>query len=79
MNETVEHLFISCSVARLIWSILQRAFSFRLIPYTVKDLFGCWLSSFDKEKNKLAVVGIAALFPIIWKFRNQVCFEKKIV
>jgi hypothetical protein len=67
MKETVDHLFMSCSVTRLIWSILQCASDFRLIPNNVSDLFG-WLSGFNKEKKKLVIVGIAAktLFQILW-------------
>jgi hypothetical protein len=50
-----------------IWSILQCASDFRLIPNNVRDLFG-WLSGFNKEKKKLVIVGIAAktLFQILW-------------
>ena len=38
--ETINHLFISCSVARLIWSIFHCTYNFNRKPESVKDLFG---------------------------------------
>ena len=75
--ETVNHLFISCSVARFIWRILQCTYNFVKKPDSVKDLFGDWLRSFGKEEKKLVVVGAAAVIWTIWNARSEIFFEKK--
>ena len=49
--ETIEHLFISCSVAKLMWSILCCAFNFVRKPNSVHDLFGAWLGGLNREKK----------------------------
>ena len=75
--ETVEHMFISCSVARLIWSVLSCTFNFGRKPNSIQDMFGIWLGSFSKGKRRLTLVGIAAIIWTIWNTRNAICFENK--
>jgi hypothetical protein len=70
---------VELAVARPVWSILQCAFDLRVVPDNINDLYGYWLSNVGKEKKKLAMVGISAVFWTIWNFRNEACFENKIV
>ena len=75
--ESTDHIFISCSVAKLIWSIMLCAFDVGRKPESVQDLFGGWLRRFVKKKKSLIIVGIAALLWAIWNARNEICFENK--
>lgn len=40
-----------------------------------QELFGHWLTGYDKNMKQLIVVGLAAIIWTIWKFRNKACFE----
>ena len=51
--EIINHLFISFSIARLIWSILYCNYKFCQKPDCVKELFRGWLRSFEKEKKEI--------------------------
>ena len=75
--ETVDHLFISCSTARMIWSILRCAFNFSKTPDSIQELFGTWLNSFSKEKRKMVLAGAAAILWTLWNARNAICFDNK--
>ena len=46
MDESVEHLFISCTFARDIWRLVH--FTFNIYPPTsVSNMFRCWLNGID--------------------------------
>jgi hypothetical protein len=47
----VEHLFIRCTFARLVWQVVH--FTFNIPPPTnIKNLFGHWLNGIDKKQMK---------------------------
>jgi hypothetical protein len=50
-EETIEHLFIRCSFAKLVWQVVY--FTFNIPPPTnIKKLFGRWLNGIDKKQRK---------------------------
>ena len=47
LQESVEHLFISCSFAKSVWRVVH--FTFNISPpANVTNLFGRWLNGIDK-------------------------------
>lgn len=76
-NESVNHLFLKCSMAKMMWNIIQYAFDIKQVPDSTQDLFGVWLKQFGKIEKSLVAVGISAVFWTIWKIRNNVVFDKK--
>jgi hypothetical protein len=59
-KETIDHLFISCSFARLVWRVVH--FTYSIPPPTnVNNLFGNWLSEIDKQINARIRVGVCVL------------------
>jgi hypothetical protein len=59
-EETVQHLFFDCHLARTIWSTIQVATNLYL-PYNVSNMFGSWLWGLDKGKKSLVLAGAAAI------------------
>lgn len=57
-EETVDHLFLSCSIAKLIWSLLRCAFDIASIPVSLHDCFSIWIKTFPKCEKQLVLVGI---------------------
>lgn len=76
-EESVDHLFLNCSVAKFLWGILQTCFGFGALPDNMKTLWTDWISRFGKEKRKKLCVGIFALLWSIWTCRNDICFERR--
>jgi hypothetical protein len=74
-QETVQHLFFDCQLARLVWSCVAVAFGFNR-PTCVQHLFGPWLRSFSKKQRSLVMIGVAALCWAIWISRNDLVFKK---
>jgi hypothetical protein len=76
-NESIDHLFFSCPLARYIWNVISVAFGFNR-PFTnVQSCVNVWLKGLKGWNRKLAAVVIAAVLWGIWKTRNLACFEKK--
>jgi hypothetical protein len=75
-QETVEHLFISCSFARLIWRTVDFAFGLPP-PANVTNMFGNWLNGVNRQLKGQIRIGVSALCWSIWRCRNEVVFNKK--
>ena len=74
-DETVEHLFISCSFVRDIWRLLH--FTYNVSPpNSIANMFGSWLSGIDKKSKALIRIGVCAFIWAIWNCRNDVVFNK---
>ena len=50
-KESINHLFLSCSVARLLWNILKCAFNLRDIPETLDAVMKTWVIHLVKMKK----------------------------
>jgi hypothetical protein len=75
-QETVEHLFIICPLAKLLWRTVN--FTFDLPPPTnITNLFGNWLNGVDRQSKAFIRVGVSALCWSIWRTRNDLIFNKK--
>jgi hypothetical protein len=74
-EESVQHLFFECHIARAIWNIISIAFKVRT-PTNFSDLFGSWLRGWSRGMRKKILVGIAAMCWAIWISRNDVVFNK---
>ena len=74
-EESVEHLFISCPLARDIWRLVHFTFSI-YPPSSVSNMFGSWLNGTDKVTKSYIRIGVAAFLWVIWNCRNDVVFNK---
>jgi hypothetical protein len=71
---SVEHLFIRCPFAKLVWQVI--GFTFNIPPPTnIKNLFGRWLNGIEKKIKERIRVGVCALIWAIWNCRNDVIFN----
>jgi hypothetical protein len=74
-QETVDHLFISCLFARLIWRVVH--FTYNIPPpINVTNIFGNWLNGIVKKTKARIRVGVCALVWAIWNCRNDVVFNR---
>jgi hypothetical protein len=49
-QETIEHLFIDCSLAKLLWHTVN--FTYDLPPPTnITNIFGNWLNGVDRQSK----------------------------
>jgi hypothetical protein len=71
----VEHLFIQCSFAKIVWQVVH--FTFNIPPpANIKNLFGRWLNGIDKTIKERIRVGVCALIWAMWNCRNDVIFNR---
>ena len=74
MDESIEHLFISCQLASQIWRLV---IGFNITPpMSVTNLFGIWLSGVDKGTKANIRIGVCAFLWAIWNCRNDLFFNK---
>lgn len=77
-EETIQHLFIDCPLARLIWWVVGCAFNLAP-PLSITNMFGHWLAEIPKILKSQLLVGASALCWSIWLCRNDVVFNTKMV
>ena len=75
-DETIQHLFFECRFARMTWALIHMAFRISK-PFNVSNLFGTWLSGFDRNIRKIILLGAATTCWSLWLNRNDIVFEKK--
>jgi hypothetical protein len=51
-DESIQHLFISCPLAKVVWSIFHMAFNITL-QINITNLFGLWLARVSQKKSEL--------------------------
>jgi hypothetical protein len=62
-DETVQHLFFDCALAKLIWRVIHLALDLRPLENT-RHVFGAWVQ--NVKHQKIFFVGIGAIFWAIW-------------
>ena len=66
MDESMEHLFISCRLASQIWRLIH--FTFNITPpANMTNLFGRWLNGIDKVTKSRIRMGVCAILWAILK------------
>jgi hypothetical protein len=74
-HETIEHLFIECPFAKIIWRIVFFAYDLPP-PANVTNMFGNWLNGVDKKVKAYIRIGVSALCWSIWRCRNNIMFNR---
>jgi hypothetical protein len=75
INESIDHLFLDCPYARMVWRIISYATGLTP-PNSIRHMFGSWLSNQSKKIRNLIWVGVAAVCWAIWRCRNDIIFHK---
>jgi len=74
-DETIQHLFIDCPLAKLLWRSVHIAFNI-IPPVGIDALFGMWLNGVNPEIASSILIGICALLWAIWNCKNDMFFNK---
>ena len=75
-EETVEHLFISCPFAQLIWRVVFCTYNIPP-PTNVTNMFENWLNGMHKKTKDRICIGVSAICWSIWNCRNNLVFNRK--
>lgn len=75
-KESVRHIFFECATA--IWSLMAFAFGSDCRPSNF-DQYWVWISNSFPQGQQLYAMGLAAICWAIWRTRNSICFEQKIM
>jgi hypothetical protein len=78
VDESIDHLFFQCPIARVVWSIVEKCFGATNIPNNLQQSWK-WCETWIPYGQKYHPWGIAAICWAIWKNRNKACFENKII
>jgi hypothetical protein len=73
-KESIEHLFIRCPFASLLWRVIYFTFNIPA-PTNIKNLFGKWLNGIDKVVKERIRIGVCALLWAIWNCQNDIVFN----
>jgi hypothetical protein len=73
--ETVDHLLLSCPVAKVIWGIVAICFGQHDRPSSYEQ-YWLWVKKAIPGGDPVFMLGLAAICWAIWKARNKTCFEE---
>ena len=73
-DETIQHLFITCPFAKMVWRIVHVALNLTP-PNNISHLFGNWLGGVSKKDKVPIRVGVCALLWAMWNIRNDYIFN----
>lgn len=71
-DESIDHLFMQCSITRMLSNILKCAFNLLGFTDTVPALFNGWITKFNKPEKRLMVVGVSSVFWTVWRWGNSI-------
>jgi hypothetical protein len=74
-NESIQHLFINCPFATIIWQIVYIAFDITP-PLSIAHMFGTWLNGIVESEKTNIRVGVCSILTTIWHERNDSIFNK---
>jgi hypothetical protein len=74
--ETVNHLFIECPFAKIVWRMMYLAYNIPP-PANITNMFGRWLNGVRKEDKQKIRIGVSALCWAIWRTRNDFIFNNQ--
>jgi hypothetical protein len=77
VDESIDHLFFHCPIAKYMWRVIQVALNLRLILSSISNLYDNWLCKPKDKIANLVLFGCGALFWAIWRTRNDWCFGNK--
>ncbi|KAG8086542.1 hypothetical protein GUJ93_ZPchr0010g7976 [Zizania palustris] len=73
-DETVQHLFLECVVAKFIWRVISMCFN--IGPFvTLEHMWHDWFGRLRRDSRHVVGVGLAAVIWSIWRCRNDICFR----
>jgi hypothetical protein len=75
-KETIHHLFFDCRFAHVTWALIHMTFRISK-PCNVANMFGTWLSGFDRNIRNIVLLGAVTTCWSLWLHRNDIVFEKK--
>jgi hypothetical protein len=75
-GESVNHLFLHCEVAQVLWSMVFSLFVVTwVMPEGVLELLACWHSQQGNISAEVWRIVPLCVMWIIWRERNEKCFE----
>jgi hypothetical protein len=75
-NETNDHLFFGCVVAKVIWGIIAQSLGANNKPLNIKQYWE-WVKIWLPGGCHVYTFGLAAICWAIWKARNRTHLENK--
>ena len=78
-EESVDHILIQCSKARVLWELLFALFGVTwVLPFLVKDTLSGWCGfNLGKKRRKVWKAAPLCIFWAVWKERNMIAFDNK--
>jgi hypothetical protein len=76
--ETLEHLIFQCIVAKCVWGMVGICMGATNIPSNIIN-YKEWIQNILPQGKEVHHFGFAAISWAIWKSRNKIVFEKKII
>jgi len=75
-DETIDHLFFQCSIAKITLGVLGFCFGTNDIPRNIQQ-YKTWIAKWLPQGSPVYTSGCVAVCWAIWQCRNRACLDKK--
>ena len=75
-DETIEHLYFTCPIARVIWGVIGASLGACNTPNSLSQ-YKNWIQRWLPNGGSIHIFGLASICWAIWKRRNDACFNNK--
>lgn len=76
-NETSDHVFFRCYLARFVWGVIKEVFHLKHTPRSLEKFIFTWLSGKGPVSGRLAIFFFSGLAWALWVNRNMMAISKK--
>jgi hypothetical protein len=77
-DESISHLFFNCHAAKFVWSAVGQVIAAQSTHRSFTQFFW-WFPQFLPASRNTQIAGLPIVCWAIWKLRNKLCFEDKLI
>jgi hypothetical protein len=74
-EETIDHLFFQCGIAKFVWNVVFSALNCPNIPTKLEKVCDWMLTFKDLKVRQFVAIGIVSVIWGLRKIRNKACFQ----
>jgi hypothetical protein len=78
-KENVDHIMFKCVLSKYVWAVVRDALGWERYPCSLDEFLIGWVNEKSAKLSRLMYFGLGAVCWPLWKVRNKMAIEKKIV
>jgi hypothetical protein len=78
-KEGVDHIMFKCVLSKYVWAVVRDALGWERYPCSLEEFLIGWVNGKSAKLLRVMYFGLGAVCWALWKARNEMAIEKKVV